>query len=195
MKTVLRDNLVLVAGIALPVLLLFLFLVAAWLPGLLQPNPKYDFLYVVHNASYHSRAERCVTYQIKDRSVVAYSRQVAKDGYCLSERLFRFDSTKLSSVEITVIFPNSEFGTMQQEQIVKEVAGIIIDTNQVSPDGYRLEGPRYDYSPWIFDLFGGGSRNSSLRLTKGARNIAVNEGDQYYYYGNNYRFIGWLIER
>lgn len=185
-----KKNLVLVAGIALPVLLVVGFMITAAVPPKLGPKPLYPVLFSVYGYA-HDNAPYNIEYIVKADKI--YARLTARNNdYGGSKRdLYVFDAQKDSLTKIDPTLPDDIGEDKQRDVPVADFADNTIDKSSKSPDGYTLENGSYRSRGIVGDLFGGrgGYYDSRLRHDNGwSYKITDNTGN---YYGN-LEFIGWV---
>lgn len=103
MKKFLRENFVLAAGIALPLLLVIFFWLATWLPTLYVDPPQYDLLYTVRDYDYDAPGNLAVRIEARDgQAVIRVYPRWSSDYNSRYEnfRLYRFDVKTNRSHEI-----------------------------------------------------------------------------------------------
>ncbi len=187
MKAFLKENIVLVAGIALPLLLTIIFFVTTQITKISTKDPQYSFLYTA-NQSY--------TYNSQYRVIVKNNKAY------LSYIPPRNDShnTQHNNLELYLYSPQTEQATLielpeivnlkkKQQILIKETADLNLSANKVSPDGYMF-GKNYRRSGNLMtELFGSGYRNrSNHSLTKGPKTYNIPNNNSYYI-----AFVGWVL--
>src|SRR5262245_11769518 len=104
-----RDNLVLVIGVTLPVLLMAGFLLASALPGRLSDPPKYDLLFWSYECWSAVRLPISREFVVKDGVLVAQYTPVAKaNGIATNstwQKLFRYEAANTTVRELTLTLP------------------------------------------------------------------------------------------
>ena len=192
MKNFIKENLVLVIGLALPVLLIALFFVATVIPKSMGKPPQYEMLFTTTKYDYQNKPEYVIDFNVKNQQLMANSKKndeknynnatkilMAYDGKTETVREIRIDASKL---------------TEGNEVLLEETKNLSVDTAVISPDGYTLEGPNYGGNGLVGGLFGGGYRNTGYRLKKGGVGYKVPNMQPDYYY-SQLQFIGWLAKK
>ncbi len=187
-----KQNFVLLLGIALPALLVVGFMITASMPQKMGPRPQYPVLFTVYSYANDS-APYNVEYIVKADKL--YARLTArKNEYGASKRdLYLFDAQKDSVTKIDTALPDDIGDDKQRDVPVADFAQNIIDKSSKSPDGYTLENGSYRSRGIVGELFGGrsGYYESSLRHDDGWRyKIPAHAGNNYNY--SNLEFIGWV---
>ena len=190
LKKVLRENIVLVAGIALPIFVMALFLLATWIPSWLVDPPQHDLL--ISGVSWNDRSRNTVNLVVTDegRLKARYFRQA--EGESPKRQLFLFDH-KANEVR-EVLLPNpleANFVDSEYEVTIPDFETRTVSTNRTSPDGYEFLGHQYvrDY----FLGWGFGGRRSKLSIRKNGAVVAIPTLSSYPYY-NGTEFVGWLVD-
>ena len=192
MKKLIKENLVLVIGLALPVLLIVLFFVATVIPKSMGTPPQYEMLFTTTKYDYQNKPEYVIDFNVKNQQLMLNSKKndeknynnatkilMAYDGKTETVREIRIDASKL---------------TEGNEVLLEETKNLSIDTAVISPDGYTLEGPNYGGNGLVGGLFGGGYRNTGYRLKKGGVGYKVPNMQPDYYY-SQLQFIGWIAKK
>jgi len=192
MKKFIKENLVLVLGLTLPLLLVLLFFVATVLPKLFGMPPQHEMAYTTSNYVYQNKSDYVLDFKVNNqRLIVKASKQDNKNNNNYTEALFIYDGKTETVREIKVDASKLTDGV---EVPVEEVKDMVIDISRTSPDGYTLEGPRYGHSGLIGGLFGGGYRDSEYRLVKGGVGYKLPNNQSRYYY-DRLDFLGWNIKK
>jgi hypothetical protein len=195
-KRFIKDNFVLVVGLALPVLLMFGFMIASSLPNVITDPPKHDFVFSVASS-------------VSNNLPISLKLNVGQDGvlkaqyirnpqqtyhYNQWKKLYIYEAETQKVRELPLPVPaDMEKIAGTREEIVGATEKLKLDTTLVSPDGYSLSYDGYSRSGLIGDIFLGGSYNSEPRLRKGSSFIRLVPGDTRtpFYYGS-IEFIGWV---
>lgn len=196
-KKLLKDNFVLVVGLALPALLMIGFMLAASLPNVVSDPPEYDLVFTIpDNTSPNLPVTLKLTVD-KDGSLKAQVTPVRKEnyGYGNWKKLYLYEARTQKVRELPLPYP----ADMDKIAEVKEFAveatqGMKLDTTSESPDGYTLSYAGYSHSGLVGELFMGNRYNSEPRLRKGSSSVRLVSGSErsYFYYGN-IEFIGWVV--
>lgn len=191
MKNWIKENLVLVIGLALPVLLIVLFFVATVIPKMNSTPPQYEVLFSVQDYSNQIQKEYNVDFKVKDKQLMIKAKKVDDKNYSYNhKKLMAYDAKTEVMREIT--FDDSKFSD-GAEMVLEETQNMTIDTAMVAPDGYMLENQHYSNNGLVGGLFGGG-QNSGYRLKKGSVGYKINSvQNNYNYY--QLSFIGWIVKK
>lgn len=201
MKTFIRDNLMIVISVALPVLVVVLFALATVLPGLYVDPPMHNLVLAMDGPGVASTeipvrlelrvsdgALRAQVYQLEDQTP-ALGRRLAS-----RPRLFEYLAASDTVREIEIELPDNVTTLPDGSEIpIPELAGVRLVTTLRAPDGYELDLRRSGRGLFreIFGVGGGGQRP---RIRKDGAVVGIDLPlTQPYYYGNA-RFIGWVAE-
>lgn len=194
MKKFIKENLVLVLGLTLPILLIVLFFFASVLPKMLGEPPQFEMLFVSTKYQYDNKVDYVLDFSVKGEQVMVESKQKKKDGKYSNRKgevLFTYDGKTQTIREITVD------GSQLVEGIstpVEEVSHMLVNTAGTSPDGYTFEGSRYRSRGLVTGLFGGSNRGY-YRLVKGNVSYKLpmhKQNNRYNSYYNQLTFLGWV---
>jgi hypothetical protein len=192
MKNWVKENLVLVVGLALPVLLIALFFVATVLPKTFGTPPQYELLFTTTKYDYQNKPEYVLDFNVKNKQLMVKSKKYDEKTYNNATRLLMAYDAKTEVVrEIKIDESKLNEGS---EILLEETKNMELDTSLISPDGYTLEGPNYNSSGLLGGLFGGGYRNSGFRIKKGNVGYKVPQHQPDYYY-SDLKFVGWVIKK
>ncbi len=190
MGSFIKENLVLITGIALPLLLTLVFFAATLFDKVIVDPPRHSVIFAT-NYSYHNNSNAPYRLHVKDNAVHFTYIPPKENEYrnWQKPRLFVFDPIIDNTREIEL--PIIEDPEVKITQIINDFKGRNINTLQTSPDGYRFE---YEYrrnGNLMTELFGGGSRSRShYALRKNGNKVKIHSATGYYY---NAKFIAWII--
>jgi hypothetical protein len=191
-KNFIKENLVLVIGLALPVLLIVLFFVATVIPKMYSTPPQYEVLFSVQDYGYQNKPDYTIDFKVKNQQLMVKVKETeSKDNYYNSKKLMAYDPKTELMREITI--DASQFDD-DGEILLEETKNMIVDTAMVAPDGYIMENQHYGNNGLVGGLFGGGGRNSGYRLKKGSVGYKINRMQNNYYY-DQLHFIGWVLKK
>lgn len=192
MKNFIKENLVLVIGLVLPMLLIVLFFVATVIPKSMGTPPQYEMLFTTTKYDYQNKPEYVLDFNVKNQQLMVKAKKYdEKNNSNMSKILMAYDGKTETVREVKV--DESKFAD-GSEVLLEETKVMTIATDMVSPDGYTLEGPNYGGNGLVGGLFGGGYRNAGYRLKKGAVGYKVPTLQPDYYY-NQLQFVGWAIKK
>jgi hypothetical protein len=195
-----RKNLVLVAGIVLPVVLVASFFVLQRPPGGLGDPPEYDFLVVAYRYDAQHPKNYTLSFEVREGRLRGKATPIDERKRYSNRQgavLFRYDSVANAFSEIAWDLP-SELDDIEKvfRFPVAEVSHLDLSRNERSPDGYRFEYGGYRGRGGLLgELFGMGRNGRQFVLEReGGYFRLPSLQAQPYYYGNDVRFLGWVIE-
>ena len=198
MKSFLRENPTIAFGLALPLLLVVVFLLISGIPALLVDPPQHDVLY---SSEYYNNQEG-VQISVVDQKVQVNYRGVVQGGQI--PRLWRYHSKTGAVQEIAIILPpsltSSDAISAKPDDVltttpidIPDLAGVAVDSSSIAPDGYEFRTCSDRYSGNIFGgLFYSSRNRHQATLAKDGRSIRLPNADNRYYRQNT-RFIGWVV--
>jgi len=194
-----KDNLVLVAGIVLPVLLVAGFFVLNKAPGILTDPPEYDFLLVAYRTDYQHPREFHLGFEVRNGELRGKVTPVKEDHSHLNRQyagIFRYHADSNRFAEIAYQLPE---GLDDLEEVleftVPETSHLELDKRSKSPDGFTFEYLAYRGRGGLLgELFGmGRNRGNVYVLAKaGAHFDLPKPATDPYYYQHDMRFMGWI---
>jgi hypothetical protein len=192
-----KENLVLLAGIALPVLMMVGFLLASSLPQTGDP-PQYDLVFFVDDYASNTGNNLPVTVNlvVRDGTLVAqYLPVTAGSSYGYWKKIYRYEAATQTVRAIPFPFP-ADLSTITglREEPVAGLESARLDTRLQAPDGYELGGDDYRGNGLLGDLFWRPS-GASPRLRNGTSSVPLELGTDtsYYYSSSNIQFLGWVV--
>lgn len=201
MKAFLKDNPTLVFGLGLPVLLVFIFSLAASLPNLGATPPKYDVIFATnYNESYGNGAGYHISV-VEGKLNLSY---VGECGYYNTPELYRYQPASGSIKRIDFNIPPESRKSCKSGQDtdhantkvvsvdIPELATTTLNNSNPAPDGYQFTfSDEYSGGGILPSLFFGRSYYNEPELRKGSYRIKLPLVKNYYNYSNA-RFIGWV---
>jgi len=195
-----KDNLVLVSGVVLPLLLVAGFLVLSHLPRALLDPPQFDFLLAVWRYDHQQPRQYNLDFEVRDGelrglvrpvndSVPIYNRQVAS--------LFRYHAAQNRFSEINYVLPDG-LEELEKPKVfpILEVQHLELDTRSESSDGYTFEQLGYRGRGGLLgEIFGmGRSYDSQYVLRRNGSDFDLPRlPTQAWYDPQNLRFLGWIL--
>ena len=183
----LKDNLALIAGICLPVLLVLFFWIAMAIPKMTVPDPQYDLVYTADFYDYNAQVHGAVRLEVRDGTLRATFHSDERHTYRSTPRIFYFDVSAGSIHEISVDIP----GDLQDGQVldIPEAAQYKLSKESLAPDGYSFDANYRGGHGFFF--FDGGYRYRGT-IAKDGRAVKIpTHGNQYQ---GNLRFLGWVLD-
>jgi hypothetical protein len=195
-----RDNLVLVSGIVLPVLLVGGFFLLNKAPRILSDPPEYDFVLVGYRYDYQHPSNYYLSFEVRDGKLTG--RAVPRDEQNVNINrqyagIFRYDAASATFTEIVYELPEGLDDIDEPIPLeLAETSGLKLDKRRQSPDGYAFE--FLGYSGWgglLGEMFGMRRRyESGYVLKKDSVYIDLPRPAADPYYQNDLHFMGWVIE-
>lgn len=198
MKSFLRDNPTIVFGLGLPLLLVLLLLAISWIPALLVEPPQYDVLYTTE----YFNDQQGVQISVVGKQVLVSYRAIKEVRQI--PRLWRYYSKTGAVQEIAIILPpvrplpdaqafEPDANSASTIIDVPDLEGLVVDSSSIAPDGYEFSVASDRYSGNVFNgLFCSSRYRNPATLSKDGRKVRLPQADNYYY-GQNTRFIGWVV--
>lgn len=192
MRNFVKNNIVLIVGACLPILVLILFGLATVLPAFFVEPPKYDVLFAT---GYFDSSNGLKFSVVNGRFEAHYH----CNSFCNSnvyslQKFYIFNvktrTVKEMSVPPPVIMQDNK--VTDQPILIPELNSLYIDTSIKSPDGYQLDLNRNDNDNMLGFLFFGSHYNSDLAMSKNGYIVVIPmSANKPLYY--NLKFIGWII--
>jgi hypothetical protein len=193
MKAFIRDNLLIVISIALPLLVIILFALASIIPNLMATPPKYDLLLSLHDRAVPNSSQIRYNFVVKDGQLKADLSKLDKTNYQGNPRLFLYQHTSGVVKEIGFQIP-ADLGDFSDrtEVDVPEFIGRKLSSVLLAPDGYEFRGRRSG-GGMMTELFGGRRNRTDISIVNGGAAVRLRLPDTDYWY-NNVRFVAWVVE-
>ena len=191
-----RNNLVLVAGIALPVLLVAAFLLMQSIPGVAPPPPKFDFVAAGYYYAPNSPQSFSLSFEVQDGRLhgIATPRADSSRRDAMRVNLFRYDARENRFSDIEWTLPEGLEALDEALRFeIDGTASLELDPSARSPDGYRLEWTGYRHQGLLGDLFGFGHRPSQWCLKQGDKVFELPVFEPLRFYSSDQlEFLGWV---
>jgi len=193
MKNFLRENLMIVVSITLPLLVVIFFALASVLPGLYSTPPAFDLLLSLQDRSTAKTSPVKFSLVVKDEKLRALVVKSDDPGYENNPRLFRYDHLTGEVVEVGIPLPENIAGLIEGSEIlIPGFEQLRIRDALRAPDGYEFRGRRRG-GGMMTELFGGSRNRADVSIAKNGAIIRVRLPASDYWY-NDVRLIGWIIE-
>jgi len=195
MRKFIRENIVLIMGISLPLLLVFLFFLTIVLPKSLGTPPQYELLFSVVRYDYQTATPPNFDFIVREGVLkVRTGKTDNQNPTRYTRKLLVFVAGNEAVRELPYDMAQISNMAEQAEIVLPETQHLIIDPSSRSPDGYSFEGPSYGSGGLMSELFFGGYRNQGYRIVKGksAYKIPNNFNDAYV---GDLQFIGWIVKK
>lgn len=194
-----KNNLVLVAGITLPVLLVAGFFILSKAPGIIVASPEYDFLLVAYRYDYQHPRDFHLSFVVRDGTLYGKVIPVEEGQTQMSRQyagIFRYRAADNQFEEIAYDLPEGLVDLKETlEFTVGETRHLQLDKRAESADGFSFEYLGYRGRGGLLgEIFGMGKRGSELVLNKDGAYfnlpaIASNRN----YYQHDTQFMGWVM--
>jgi hypothetical protein len=194
-----RENLVLVSGIVLPILLVGGFFILSRAPTMLADPPEYDFLLVGYRYDYQHPSDYYLTFEVRDGKLTG--RAIAKDDSNANYNrqyagIFRYHSASNAFEEIIFDLPEDLEGIEKSVPLLlTETDNLKLDKSRQSPDGYTYEFLGYRGRGGLLgELFGMRRRyESNYVLKKDSAYFNLPRPVTEPNYQNDLHFMGWVV--
>ena len=124
LKAFVKENLVLVVGLSLPLLLIVLFFAATVIPKSMATPPKYEMLFTVMKYDYQNSSDYLFDYRVKDKHLVLKTKKNDdKNKSNNSNVLMTYDANTDTLREITVDAAKAAGAAKDNEALVDETKG------------------------------------------------------------------------
>lgn len=194
LRRVLRENAFLVAAVALPLVVVGLFLVASAIPRWRVPPPAYDLLLRGDQPYQPARGGIAVEFRVRDGHLEATVRGLAATAVAPAPRLLLVDHETLNVRDIPLDLP-SDFaeGDPPVTVPIAALAGRRVLADSRAPDGYEMRVDRHGSRGLIGGLFGvgGGGSYGTVAIANRGRviRIALPSGS----YAYSVTALGWVM--
>jgi len=184
-----RRSRFLIAAVALPVLVVAVFLLATAIPRWTVPPPEHDFLMQTEQGS-QPAGSFAVTIKVRDGRVEADLTPRPPETYRVLPALWLFDHEKLELSEVRIELPGAlEPGETLRTVPIASLANRRVLTGLTSPDGYAFDYRYQGGAGLVGSLFGMDRYGARAALRKNGRAIPVQIPEPLNY---SLHPIGWL---
>ncbi|ODS23687.1 hypothetical protein AB835_07760 [Candidatus Endobugula sertula] len=185
MKKFLRENIVLIAGVTLPLLLTVIFFIATQFDKASNEYPLHSVIYT-DQPNYNANRSSYQFVVKKDQLHFVYTASDTGQNW-KKPRLYVFNPQANTSQEIELPIINES--DTKIDIPLPYFASKTISTLLTSPDGYTFKSNYRHNVNILTSLFGGGSKSRNrVILSKGSSNIIIPDAARY-----NTHFIGWIV--
>jgi hypothetical protein len=200
MKQFLRDNLAIVAAIALPLALVSIFALSTSVINRVVADPQYDFLIATN--FYGGSNEAFYFDVVQNILKISYSFPTRVNGNYQNaniSRLWRVRVPAMTVEAISLVPPprgQDDEGGKRVSIDIPGVSDLHVISTQPAPDGYMFQ-ESYDYydTNLMRELFGTGSRSNHVSaIVKDGRALPVKNLEGAPYSSYNTHFIGWIAK-
>lgn len=191
-KGFLQDNAFLVAAVALPAVVVALFLLASAVPRWTIPGPTYDLLVRAGGPFDQALPRVAVDFSVRDGRVEATVRPLNANAFPQLASLFLIDHTTFNVQEITFELPKDlKEGDPPKTIPVDMPGGRRVTPGSRMPDGYELDTRSQRGGGLVGDLFGMNRYQQDTVLVNRGRVISIALPSPYRYQ-SPVTAIGWL---
>lgn len=191
----LRDNIFLVAAVALPAAVAGLFLLASVIPRWAVPAPGYDLVFRAAGPYGTGPGTLDVDFVVHDGRLDAVVRPAAANSYRVPWTLFLFDHRSQDVREISLELPDAPQAGESRTIPVDALAGRRLTSGSKAPDGYELTVRGSGGSGLVGELFGMRRYRPRAVLTNGGRIVPLDLPSPYpERYGAPIVAIGWIVD-
>lgn len=196
-----KNNLVLVSGIVLPILLVAGFFVLSNAPRMLTDPPQHDFVLIAYRYDHQNPRGYSLAFEVSDGRLRGKAIPHEDAGMYANRQhagIFRYRAAEGSFDEIVYELPD-ELENIEETVTfpITEASALELDKRARSPDGYTFEHLGYGGRGGLLgELFGMGRRHeSNYVLSKNSTHVNLpNPTPDREYYGNELLFMGWVVE-
>ncbi len=176
-----KKNLPLIIGLAIPVLMIIVVVIAVYVPNMFA-HPTYGFVFSVGDYPYNYGKHYSVVNGVIVETNTPNPIVKTQNGVTYPE-----NTTPVNLFVYDPITDNVRQITLADAQKLK------VDISPKSPDGYVLD--RGNNNVGIFEIFGSNRDYNAWYLRKGvvSKRIYLTALDNSYYYNNYSQFLGWII--
>mgnify|MGYP001819393601 CR=1 FL=1 len=196
-----KENLVLISGIVLPVLLVAGFFVLNKAPSILADPPEYDFLLVAYRYDYQHPSDYYLSFEVREGKLNGRVIPKGQANAHLNRQyagIFRYKADENTFDEIIYELPQDLEGLEKPVPILLEgTSNLTLDKRIESPDGYSFEFLGYRGRGGLLgEIFGMGPRYESEYVLKksGAYFALPKPASEQYFNQYDIHFMGWVIE-
>lgn len=193
MKSFLRENLMILVSISLPLLVVLLFALASVLPGLHATPPAYDLLIMQQGRILAAEFPVRIKLSVQDERLTATVSGAKRSSYGNNPRIYRYDHESGEIREIEIPLPDN-IGELPEgsEIAVPELAGLKLSNSLRAPDGYEFRGYRRG-GGLMTELFGGNRYHHDVAIAKNGAILRLKIPDSEEWYGGTH-FLAWVID-
>jgi len=193
MRKFLKDNLFLVLGVSLPLMLVGVFAVSKIVPAMTVADPQYSFIFEAQNYSHGSKRDIMIEFVVQDERIVPRYKKSGDKNYYNNRSLYRYDHQTNAIRKID--YPTPDIADLEDDKWkefkIAELENLKISKDIAAPDGYKFYNDRYRNRGLFYS---GGSRRI-VGMKKDSRLVKsedLNNSRNNYY---DAQFVGWIINK
>lgn len=180
----------LIAAIALPLVVVGVFLVASAIPRWTVAPPEYDLLFRGDSGYNPGANQTFTTFVVREGRVVAEVRPAQANTYPPQPSLFLFDHETLGVTEVRLELPSRlDEGEASRFIPVAGLANRRVLDGVNAPDGYAFDNRSHGGAGLVGDIFGMNRYSARVAIAKGGRVIPIAIPDAVRY---SVQPVGWL---
>ncbi len=195
-----KQNLVLVSGIVLPMLLVGGFFILNYIPKALDDPPAYDFLLVAYQYNYQNPIGYYLTFEVRNDKLTGKAIPNGDDArynYRKGATIFRYRVAGQRFEELVFGLPDGLDEIKEPITLeLADAANLKLDKRIQSPDGYQFEYQGYRGRGGLLgEIFGMNRRwQSNYVLKKGSIFVDLpTPVTDPYFNQNEVEFMGWVV--
>lgn len=193
MKSFLRENLMIVVSVTLPLLVVIFFALASILPGWYSTPPEHDLLLSLQGRAIAKASPVTISLVVKDGQLTALIVKSENPSYQNNRRLFRYEHLTGDVREVNIPIPENIAELEEGSEIpIPGFAALRVSDALKAPDGYEFRGRRRG-GGLMTELFGGSRNRTDVSIEKNGSIVRVRLPASDHYY-NDVRLVGWVIE-
>lgn len=194
MRRLVQGNPALAIGVALPIVVVVVFVLVSAVPRWLTAPPAHDLLLAYDDPLQSRRRAVGVVVDVVDgrlRARIAERDELRLEGI---PRLFRYDAASGRVEEIEIRVPADAADLPDGTELpVPDLAGTELSTLLTAPDDYVFRGQRGRSGSVFGGLFGVGGARADVLIEKDGAVVRVPVPTASAYPGQ-VRFLGWAVE-
>jgi hypothetical protein len=199
MKKWIKENLVLVSGIVLPLLLVLGFFILSNAPRLLADPPEYDFLLIGYRYDYQHPINYTLKFEVRDGKLSGKAIPNDKDTNYGNQQLasiFRYRAETNTFEELLFDLPEELDSADEPISLnLTSTNQFELDKRNKSPDGFQFEYRGYRGRGGLLgEIFGMRRRyESNFVLKKNSAYFDLPKPAADPYYQPDLHFMGWIV--
>ena len=193
-RSFIRDNILIVASVALPVIIVILFAAASGIPRLFTPEPAHDLVLVARNPGTSPQLPVMLDVIVSEGRATVLVRKRDRPMTVNMPRIYLYQSATDDVTELPFELPTDWDAVEDGAQLpITGLEGANLSTAVRAPDGYEYRGVRRGGNGLMFDLFGGRRYTGDVTIARNGaiRVISLPDHTQYWY--GNPQFVAWVV--
>ena len=189
-----RENPLIVASIALPLLIVAMFVAATGIPRLLVEAPIHDLVLVTRYPATNRSLPVSIDIAVNNGRAVAVVRDTSSSTN--APRVFMYESSEDRVRELPMELPANWDGVEEGDEFaITGLSQATLSTTLIAPDGYEYRGIRRRGNGLMFELFGGRGYGGDVTIGKNGAVRRISLPDDLPYWYRDPRFLGWVVEQ